>query len=65
MYSSISFLITLTMLQVNLASEQQVDITLNDDPSLFPGHMEPLGSKQPRTEIKELTQYPSPTGLLD
>ncbi|XP_057307758.1 uncharacterized protein LOC130645700 [Hydractinia symbiolongicarpus] len=34
-------------------------VSLNDDPSLFPGHLEPLGSKQPQVEIETLTEYPS------
>lgn len=33
---------------------------LEDDPSSFPGHMEPIGSKQPKTKIEVLTEYPSP-----
>jgi len=35
-------------------------ISLDDDPSLFPGHLEPLGSKQPKKDIEVLTAYPSP-----
>ena len=37
--------------------------TLDDDPSHFPGHMEPLGAKQPKSDIEILTEYPSPEGM--
>lgn len=33
-----------------------------DDPSSFPGHLEPLGSKQNKVDIETLTEYPSPQG---
>ena len=39
-------------------------ISLDDDPSLFPGHMEPLGARQPKTDIEVLTEYPSPEGEI-
>ena len=45
---------------VSLSSESVLDDP-RKDPSLFPGHMEPLGAKQPRTEIETTTQFPSPT----
>lgn len=37
----------------------------SDDPSLFPGHLEPLGSRQVKKQIETLTSYPSPTDFFE
>ena len=37
-----------------------------DDPSSFPGHMQPLGSHQKfKEEIEILKEYPSPEGMVE
>ena len=60
--------IILAMVLINPVHNTEKDdsthkITLNDDPSLFPGHLEPLGAKQPKKDIEILTEYPSPEGI--
>ena len=55
---------TILLSGIIVTSSSQAEVSLNDDPSLFPGHMEPLGAKQPRVEIEVLSGYPSPQGEL-
>ena len=38
------------------------EVSLSDDPSLFPGHLEPIGSKRPMWPIETVDEYPSPQG---
>ena len=38
------------------------EVSLSDDPSLFPGHLEPIGSKRPMWPIETVDEYPSPHG---
>ena len=38
------------------------EVTVDDHPSLWPGHLEPLGSKQNVVEIESTHAWPSPTG---
>ena len=33
---------------------------LLQDPSLWPGHLEPIGSKQPTEAVEELSEWPEP-----
>ncbi|XP_065648849.1 uncharacterized protein LOC100207979 isoform X3 [Hydra vulgaris] len=40
------------------SSEVEVESFL-ENPSMYPGHMEPLGSKQPQIEIETLYEYPN------
>ena len=40
-------------------SEQCISISLSDHPSLWPGHMKPLGTNQKVYEIETLSEYPS------
>ena len=59
----------LALVLIHPAHNTEIDdtshkVSLDDDPSLFPGHMEPLGAKQPKTDIEILTEYPSPEGIL-
>lgn len=35
-------------------------VSLSDDPSMFPGHLEPLGSKRPQQQLITLEDYPEP-----
>ena len=37
-------------------------VSLSDDPSMFPGHLEPLGSKRPQQQLITLEDYPEPIG---
>lgn len=38
-------------------------ITLEDDPSLWPGHMEPFAAKQKHVAVEVLNEWPSPIGM--
>ena len=38
------------------------DELLKEDPSLWPGHLQPFGAKQNKKRVKELYQWPSPLG---
>lgn len=40
------------------------DELLRQDPSLWPGHLEPFGSQQPTGSIEELHQWPDPTAFF-
>ena len=35
----------------------------DNDPSLWPGHMEPFGSKQVAEDLEVLTEWPSAKGI--
>ena len=39
-----------------------LDVSLTDDPSLWPGHKEPLGSRQPQHNIEAVDSYPEAVG---
>jgi len=41
------------------------EITLDDHPSLWPGHLEPIGSKQKTVNVEEITEWPSPTDFFE
>ena len=45
-----------------LLNEYCVSVTLDEDPSLWPGHLQPFGTLQNIVNVKELTHWPSPTG---
>ncbi|XP_065057677.1 uncharacterized protein LOC135685618 isoform X2 [Rhopilema esculentum] len=36
------------------------EVSLSDDPSLYPGHLEPLGSKRPQGKVTMLEEFPDP-----
>ncbi|CAH1271383.1 JMJD7 [Branchiostoma lanceolatum] len=40
------------------------DVTLEDDPSLWPGHLKPLGANVPNKEVKILQGFPPPEVFL-
>ena len=37
----------------------------NDDPSLFPGHLEPLGARHNKTSVKTLFAFPEPREFFE
>lgn len=41
-----------------------VAVTLTDDPSLWPGHLESFGSQQKTSNVEVLSEWPSPSGNL-
>jgi len=41
-----------------------LDELLLKDPSLWPGHMEPFGSKQKTVDVEILEEWPEPTGMF-
>lgn len=51
-----------TILFISHHLAELLEVSLDDDPSLFPGHLEPLGAKQNKEQIETLTEYPSPQG---
>lgn len=36
------------------------EVTLQDDPSLWPGHLEPLAAKSKKTSVETLDTFPTP-----
>jgi len=40
--------------------ECQGDVSLADDPSLFPGHLQPLGSHRPQSGVEIVNDFPEP-----
>lgn len=44
------------------APKCQAEVSLADDPGLFPGHLEPLGSKRPQHGVATLEEFPDPEG---
>ena len=42
----------------------QADVSLTDDPSLFPGHLKPIGSERPQHGVKTLNDFPEPQGIF-
>jgi len=63
-YIITAFVLALSSLVHNTDVRSTQNASLDDDPSLFPGHMEPLGAKQPKADIETLTEYPSPQGTF-
>ena len=60
--SSVGYLVLLLAVISHVKTERE--ITLDDPPHLWPGHMEPFGSKQITVEVEELDAWPSPKGKL-
>lgn len=38
----------------------RLSVCTNDDPSLFPGHLEPLGARHNKSSVKTLFAFPEP-----
>jgi len=55
------------LLVVNILScyGYKSEITLDDHPSLWPGHLEPIGSKQKTVNVEEITEWPSPNDFFE
>ena len=39
-------------------------VSLDDDPSLWPGHLKPFGSEQKTVNVETIDHWPSPQGGL-
>lgn len=59
MSSTIERFFTVFFLSFSLTSRNSVSSTV-DDPSLFPGHLEPLGAKHNKSSVKTLFAFPEP-----
>ena len=55
-----SFLISFCFIATFL--ECQGDISLADDPSLFPGHLQPIGTNRPQSGVETVNEFPEPEG---
>lgn len=55
-----SFFIFLLVSNVLLIFGDESDL-LSQDPSLWPGHMEPFGSKQKTVQVEQVKDWPDPT----
>lgn len=40
------------------------EVSLSDDPALFPGHLQPIGSGRPISKVKQIDGFPEPNGEL-
>ena len=43
----------------------RLSVCTNEDPSLFPGHLEPLGARHKKTPVKTLFAFPEPRDLFE
>ncbi len=55
-------ILNLLLLSISYASCDAVSLT--DDPSLFPGHLKPMGSDRPQKDIEAVDKYPEPAGEM-
>eukprot|EP00795_Rhopilema_esculentum_P017207 gene17207-8752_t len=51
---------SLTLLTINLLHFAIGDVSLSDDPSLWPGHLQPLGAGRPKMKVEEVDGFPKP-----
>lgn len=58
-----SFFIFLLVSNVLLIFGDESDL-LSQDPSLWPGHMEPFGSKQKTVQVEQVKDWPDPTSFF-
>lgn len=59
-----TFIISISLIEAVLGTENIINKDLNDKPELHPGHLKPLGAFMPQTEIEAFNEYPSPQGIL-
>ena len=59
MSSTVDKFFIVVFLSFSLTSRNSVSTTV-DDPSLFPGHLEPLGAKHNKSSIETLFAFPEP-----
>ena len=50
------------LLSVLLVGHALGEISLNDDPSSWPGHLKPLGTGRPMNKVAEVEGFPEPDG---